>query len=339
MSKYNFDFTEQLSNMKAKEEASKSYGDSRFWKYGFDKSTLKGSAVIRFLPDRPAKNALPYIAYFAHWFKFHDGSMNQTYNDNCATSISKNCPICYKNRQLWKSPHPRDEQIARDRKRKAHFISNILVIEDIANPDNEGKIFLWDYGAQLYNYLSRALYGPSKDDEDFDEDKDYSGELWEPHNPITGGDFYVKSTKKKNSDFLTYAPSHFGEKGIPIFPDLDDDERDEKLDELFSQNRNGANKVSNLDNWFDKIEFPIEKVVQQKLISILGGSYDETEEENIEDGDPEMEVIGDTPDVESEVSETKKSDSGKSKKKVTNSKDKRNEDMSDVDYLKDLLDK
>ena len=93
MSKYSFDFTKKLEELKKKEEESKNYGDSRFWKYTFDPNTKKGSAIIRFLPDRPSNDALPFVQYFSHWFKYHDGNTYQKYIDNCATTIGKECPI------------------------------------------------------------------------------------------------------------------------------------------------------------------------------------------------------------------------------------------------------
>ena len=41
-----------------------------------------------------------------------------------------------------------DKQIARNQKRKLAFYSNIYVVKDPANPDNEGKVFLYKFGKQ-----------------------------------------------------------------------------------------------------------------------------------------------------------------------------------------------
>ena len=42
-----------------------------------------------------------------------------------------------------------DKDLARQRKRKLNYISNIYVVSDPANPQNEGKVFLFKYGQKL----------------------------------------------------------------------------------------------------------------------------------------------------------------------------------------------
>ena len=329
MSKYKFDFTEKLAGLKKQEEASKNYGDQRFWKYSFDPTTKKGSAIIRFLPDRiPSPDGIlqPYVKYFSHWFKYHDGNNQQKYIDNCATSIGKECPVCTKNRELFKSPHESDEATARLRKRKVHNVSNILVINDPVNPDNNGKIFLWDYGPQIYSMLSRALYGPLSNDEDFVEGKDYSKDVWTPFDLFTGGNFHLRSTLKKNSDFLTYLPSEWGEKNTPIFPELDDDEREKKLDEIFTGT---GNIVTKLDEWLSPSRFPLEGTVRKKLESILGAYK---EDDFVEDAPK----TSDTSNGE-EYKTSKKTAEEKSEKVEEKTSAPRSTEMSDEDYLDNLL--
>ncbi len=323
-SKYKFNFTQKLAEMKKKEEESKSFGDSRFWRFTFDKATMKGSAIIRFLPDRPSDDALPYVNYFSHWFNYHDGSQTLVYNQNCITSIGKQCPVCTKNRKYWKSPHPEDEKIARDRKRKSHFVSNILVIKDPANPDNEGKVFLWDFGPQLASYYKRAMFGPDKDDEDFDEEKDYSSELWYPQDFFEGANFLVKSTKKKNSKFLTYTISKWADPS-PIFEGLDEDEMEEKLDEIFK-------KVTPLDEWMEPDKFPSEDETRKKLACILGDDYEEPSTTDDDDDIEDPEMGGDEEVDEEKVEEKPKVEKKKKEKK------KKKEAMSDEDYIDSLVD-
>lgn len=340
MSKYSFDFTEKLAKLKKQEESSKSFGDNRFWKLASDPKTKKGSAIIRFLPDRPSADALPYVKYFSHWFNYHDGNIKQRYINNCPTTIGRNCPICTKNRELWKSPHESDLATARHRKRKIHYVSNILVISDPANPDNEGKVFLFNYGPQIYTFLSRALYGPMEDDEDYVEGKDYSDEMWVPFDLFNGGDFYLRSTQKKNSDFLTYAPSEWGDKGVPIFPDLDDEERIEKLDEIFAEkNRNGVNTVSKLDEWVDPKRFPNDEEVVKKLEPIFGNNVNKyvSDSDDNDDSydDDSSDDYYDTPSGDTPNEDV--IDSEDSSEKTEKKKESRSDEMSDEDYLDNLL--
>ena len=44
-----------------------------------------------------------------------------------------------------------DKEIARRQKRKLSYYSNIYVVSDTANPQNEGKVFLYRYGKKIFD--------------------------------------------------------------------------------------------------------------------------------------------------------------------------------------------
>jgi hypothetical protein len=140
--------------------ATESVGDNRFWKMKVDKAG-NGQAVIRFLPT-PDNEDLPYVKYFSH---FVQGPSGLYYSENCPTTISKDCPVCEANRELWNSGYDTDKEVARKNKRKINYVSNILVLRDPANPENEGKSFLFSYGVKIYDMLM-AQMNPEFDDEE-----------------------------------------------------------------------------------------------------------------------------------------------------------------------------
>ena len=72
---------------------------------------------------------------------------------------------------------------------------NIKVIKDPANPQNEGKIFLWEFGTKLKDKFVQAL-NPS------DADRQMGEEPKELFNPLTGCN--VKLKIKKAAGFLNY---------------------------------------------------------------------------------------------------------------------------------------
>jgi len=57
---------------------------------------------------------------------------------------------------LWNSGIDSNKQIARDRKRRLQYISNIYVVQDQAHPENEGKVFLFKYGKSIFDMIQAA---------------------------------------------------------------------------------------------------------------------------------------------------------------------------------------
>lgn len=136
-----------------------SYKDDRFWKAEVDK-TGNGYAVVRFLPAPPNED-LPWVRIFSHGFQSKGG----WYIENCPTTIGGKCPVCEANNELWNSGNEDDKNIARDRKRKLSYISNIMVIEDPVNPSNNGKVFLFRYGKKIFDKVNDKM-NPQYKDED-----------------------------------------------------------------------------------------------------------------------------------------------------------------------------
>ena len=152
------------------------YEDTRFWKPTVDESG-NGYAEIRFLPASEGQE-LPWVRYFDHFFK---GSTGQWYVEKSLTTIGQNDPVSEYNSRLWNSGIESDKDVARTQKRRLHHVSNILVISDPANPQNEGKVFLYDYGKKIFDKIMDVMQ------------PEFPGE--EPVNPFdfwTGANFQLK---------------------------------------------------------------------------------------------------------------------------------------------------
>lgn len=186
---------------KVEELNSKTYDkDERFWSLTRDEKTGNGLAIIRFLPA-PEGEDLPFSRFYSHGFKGPDGKW---YYENCPTTINGKCPVCEENNKLWNSGLESDKKIARSRKRKLTYVSNIYVIKDPKNPDNEGKCFLYRYGAKIWEKINNSM-NPT-------EEELATGS--EPCNPFdfwTGRTFTLKSkiVKTGNDAFPNYDDSSF----------------------------------------------------------------------------------------------------------------------------------
>lgn len=128
-----------------------SKSDDRFWSPSVDKAG-NGYAVIRFLPAPPNED-VPFIRMFDHGFQGPGG----WYIENSLTTLGKNDPVSEYNSQLWNSGVEANKEIARKQKRRLHFISNIYVVTDSGNPENEGKVFLFKYGKKIFDKLNEAM--------------------------------------------------------------------------------------------------------------------------------------------------------------------------------------
>ena len=138
---------------------SKSYIDDRFWKPEIDKSG-NGFAVIRFLPPVDGED-VPWARVFNHGFQ---GPTGLWYIENSLTTLGKKDPVSEYNSQLWNSGIEANKEVARKQKRRLTYISNIYVVTDSKNPQNEGKVFLYKFGKKIFDKINDVM-NPQFEDE------------------------------------------------------------------------------------------------------------------------------------------------------------------------------
>ena len=122
--------------------------DDRIWKLDVDKSG-NGYAVIRFLPA-PEGEDLPFVKLYSHAFQGPGG----WFIENSLTTLGQKDPVSEHNSELWNSGSDANKEIARKQKRRLSYYSNIYVVSDPANPENEGKVFLYKYGKKIFDTVS-----------------------------------------------------------------------------------------------------------------------------------------------------------------------------------------
>lgn len=140
----------------------KSYADpneGKFWKPTRDKAG-NGFAIIRFLAPTQGEE-VPFVRIWDHGFQ---GPTGQWYIENSLTTLNQDDPVSEYNSKLWNSGVESDKELARKQKRRLKYVSNILVIKDSANPENEGKVFMYQYGKKIFDKLN-DLMNPQFEDE------------------------------------------------------------------------------------------------------------------------------------------------------------------------------
>ena len=136
--------------------------DERLWKLEVDKAG-NGYAVIRFLPA-PNGEELPWAKVWSHAFQGPGG----WYIENSLTTLGQKDPVSEYNRLLWNSGNDADKDLARKQKRKLSYISNIYVVKDPTNPENEGKVFLYKFGKKIFDKITAAMQPEFEDEEAID---------------------------------------------------------------------------------------------------------------------------------------------------------------------------
>jgi hypothetical protein len=198
--------TSEISKLTDKESTKKSYEDLRFWKPVVDKAG-NGMATIRFLPA-PTGEDVPWVQVFSHSFQ---GPTGKWYIENSLTTMNKKDPVSEHNSVLWNSGIESNKEVARKQKRKLNYIANVYVVRDPANPDNDGKVFLFKFGKKIFEKLN-DLMNPEFEDETPVNPFD----LWE------GANFKLKIRKVEG--YQNYDKSEF-ESPAPLSQDEDDLER------------------------------------------------------------------------------------------------------------------
>lgn len=148
---------EKLKNSKG---GGKSFKDDRFY-YPVRDAQGNGFAIIRFLPTAKDNDA-EFVKIFSHGFK---GSNGKWFIENCPTTLGHDCPVCEANSEVYNRSKDEYEKVAKSRKRKLAFISNVLIVSDKKNPENEGKVMLFKYGATIFDMIS------SKASPEFEDEK------------------------------------------------------------------------------------------------------------------------------------------------------------------------
>jgi hypothetical protein len=244
---------ESLSKQVEKLAEKPSYEDERIWKLERDKSG-NGYAVIRFLPAAQNED-VPWVRIWTHGFKGPGG----WYIENSLTTLGKDDPVSKANTALWNSGIDSDKNIARERRRKLNYYSNIYIVEDSLNPQNEGKVFLFRYGKKIFEKITGVM-----NPEFADETPLNPFDFWE------GANFKMKM--RQIDGFPNYDKSEFTD----IAP-LSEDEK--KMEEVWSQ-QYSLNEVIEEKNFknYAELEARFNTVIARKGDEFVGNIEESTSE-------------------------------------------------------------
>ena len=217
----------------------KSYVDDRMWKPTVDQAG-NGYAILRFLPAREGAE-LPWARYWDHGFK---GPTGQWYIEKSLTSIGQNDPVGELNSRLWNTGIEEDKETARRQKRRLHYVSNIFVVSDPGNPENEGKVFMYQFGKKIHDKIMDQMQPEFADEEPVNP-----FDMWE------GANFKLKIRNVEG--YRNYDKSEFAKQTQLLDGD------DAKLESVYDQ-------MYDLSEFTDPANYKTYDELKTKLSSILG---------------------------------------------------------------------
>tara|TARA_B100001093_G_scaffold519834_1_gene610814 strand:- start:5573 stop:6469 length:897 start_codon:yes stop_codon:yes gene_type:complete len=221
--------------------------DNRFWKPEVDKSG-NGYAVIRFLPA-PQGEDVPFVRVWDHGFQ---GPTGKWFIEKSLTTIGQKDPVSEYNTMLWNSGIESNKELVRKYKRRLSFYSNIYVVKDPSNPQNDGQVFLFKYGKKIFDKLNDMM-NPEFEDES-------------PRNPFDmweGADFKLKIRNVEG--YRNYDKSEFAAPSAIM-------DNDEALEKLW-KTQHSINEFIAPDNFKSYDE------LKQKLYSVLALDNPQAESE------------------------------------------------------------
>ena len=217
--------------------------DDGFWKPEVDKSG-NGTAIIRFLPA-PESEDVPFVRIWDHGFQGPGG----WFIEKSLTTLGEKCPISEYNSMLWNSGTEADKTFVRSKtKRRLSFVSNIYVVKDPSNPDNEGKVFLYKFGKRIFDKLNDQM-SPEFDDEEAVNPFDF----WE------GANFRMKIRNVEG--YRNYDKSEF-DQPAPLSED------DKQLEDIWAAQRS-LSDIVNPKNFKSYDEL---KTKLYRVLALDGGS-------------------------------------------------------------------
>lgn len=263
---------ENLKQLQKKLEDSKQGGggraqDPRIWKPKFNKDKGKGRCVIRFLPS---KHGDPFVVQQTYSFNGKGGN----FYDLARRGFDLEDPVQIAAINAFRKAKAEGDQGLKDRAiawlPKSRYFANIYVVKDEEAPENEGKVFIFEYGPAIHGFIDKAI------NPEFDDVKELDPfDLW------GGADFIIRMIGKEIPDRKTgkkvmvpnYDESGFGKRSEFMQGD------EEILEQIFEQTHDLSefHDVSKVKS-FDEVAERFEKVTGHAYNWLEDGATSQHEE-------------------------------------------------------------
>jgi hypothetical protein len=180
--------------------------DERIWKPTRNAKDNKSVNIIRFLPipfvdevgveegKYKAEDLTPMAKILSHGFQGPKG----WYIEKSLQTFGEDCPVRAYDGPLWGTAKKNNDEILKNALKKrlpsTTYYANVLIIKDGTNPENNGKVMIYEFGETIRKILEKC------NKPEFDTDP-----IFDPFDMFEGADLILN---------LTYTKKKIGEKEI-----------------------------------------------------------------------------------------------------------------------------
>lgn len=174
---------------KLEQQSSNRPVDERIWKPKFNKEKGKGTCIVRFLTP---KEGDPFVEVKSYQFVGPGGN----YWDLALQTIGEKDPIQLAAINAFrKAKNEGDASLKEYAKKflpKSTFYANVYIVKDEEVPDNEGKVKIFQFGPQIFEFIQKSIQPEFDDVDPFD-----------PFDFWTGADFKIRMVSREIPDKKT----------------------------------------------------------------------------------------------------------------------------------------
>lgn len=192
--------------------------DPRFWRPRITETVPKYQAMVRILPRDPHGKLGYHVRQDMHYF-IENGASLVT---KCRKTLGKSekCPLCDANWKMWNTKDPILQAKAKKRANQTTYIGNVLILNDLNQPELNGQVKLWEHRDWMHNFiLGPITKGVSLRETPFGQEPvlDY----FNPFDPINGRNLIVYVVNNPENNIPTYQNSMW-DKQSPLAPFTND---------------------------------------------------------------------------------------------------------------------
>lgn len=229
--------------------------DERIWKPTLNKQKKKGTAIVRFLPN-PDGDA--FVEVKSYSFNGQGGN----FFDRALQTIGKDDPVQIAAINAFRKAKAEGNDSLYEQAKKwlprSQYYANVYVVKDEENPENEGKVKIYQFGRQIFKIIEGAIE-PEFDDVDAFDPFD----LWE------GAELRIRMVGKEiprwDGDGKILVPSYENSSfdSQSEFKDGDEDELNAVVEQCH-----------NVNEFIDPEKFKTFEQVADRFEKVIGKPYD-----------------------------------------------------------------
>ncbi len=211
---FNFEAMKEAVGVDPFAQKSNKYSkDERFYVLSKDKEG-NGAAIIRFVPD--SEKGMIQQMYKINTTIVKNGK-KRFVNVFSPSTIGQPCPFQETWQEKWNAGLKEEAKIW---SRGVRYVANIKVLRDPANPENEGKIFMYEMSGSLKDKIQNAV-DPSE------TDRELGAVPKEMFNPLKGNSFKLACKRGANGQ-INYDASEVITEVTSIYDSVDEALKDIK---------------------------------------------------------------------------------------------------------------